>query len=31
VHAFAFDGERGTIADGRVLLTVPEEVAPRTA
>ena len=26
VHAFTFDGERGTIADGRVLLTVPEEV-----
>ena len=26
VHAFAFDGERGTIADERVLLTVPEDV-----
>ena len=26
VHAFAFDGDRGTIADERVLLTVPEDV-----
>ena len=26
VHAFVFDGERGAIADGRVLLTVPEDV-----
>jgi sugar lactone lactonase YvrE len=26
VHAFAFDGERGTISAGRVLVTVPEEV-----
>ena len=26
VHAFAFDGERGTISDGRVLVEVPEEV-----
>jgi sugar lactone lactonase YvrE len=26
VHAFTFDGERGTIADGRVLVTVAEEV-----
>ena len=23
IHAFAFDGERGTISDGRVLVTVP--------
>ena len=26
VHAFAFDGERGTISAGRVLITVPEDV-----
>lgn len=26
VHAFAFDGARGTISDGRVLVSVPEEV-----
>ena len=26
IHAFAFDGERGTIADGRVLVEVPDEV-----
>ena len=26
VHAFAFDAERGEIADGRVLVTVPETV-----
>jgi sugar lactone lactonase YvrE len=26
IHAFAFDAERGTISDGRVLLEVPEEV-----
>jgi sugar lactone lactonase YvrE len=26
VHAFSFDGERGTIADGRVLIELPEEV-----
>ena len=26
VHAFAFDGDRGAIADERVLLTVPEDV-----
>ena len=26
VHAFAFDGERGTISDGRVLITVAEDV-----
>ena len=26
VHAFAFDAERGAISDGRVLVTVPEEV-----
>jgi sugar lactone lactonase YvrE len=26
LHAFAFDGERGEIADGRVLLEVPESV-----
>jgi sugar lactone lactonase YvrE len=25
IHAFAFDGERGTITDGRVLIEVPEE------
>ncbi len=28
IHAFAFDGERGTIADGRVLVTVAEGVGP---
>lgn len=26
VHAFAFDGDEGTISDGRVLVTVPEDV-----
>ena len=26
IHAFAFDGDRGTISDRRVLVTVPEEV-----
>ena len=26
VHTFSFDGERGTISDGRVLVTVAEEV-----
>jgi sugar lactone lactonase YvrE len=26
VHAFAFDGERGTISDGRVLIEVPADV-----
>ena len=26
VHAFTFDGERGTIADGRVLVEVPDSV-----
>ena len=26
VHAFAFDAERGTISDGRVLVTVAEEI-----
>jgi sugar lactone lactonase YvrE len=26
VHAFTFDGEAGTIAGGRVLITVPEDV-----
>ncbi len=26
VHAFAFDGERGTVSDGRVLVTVAEDV-----
>ena len=26
VHAFAFDGERGTISDGRELITVAEEI-----
>ncbi len=26
VHAFAFDGEAGTISGGRVLITVPDEV-----
>jgi sugar lactone lactonase YvrE len=26
IHAFAFDGERGTISDGRILVTVPEDV-----
>ncbi len=26
VHAFAFDPDRGTISEGRVLVTVPEEV-----
>ena len=26
IHAFAFDGDRGTISDGRILVTVPEDV-----
>jgi sugar lactone lactonase YvrE len=26
IHAFVFDGDRGTISDGRVLVTIPEEV-----
>ena len=26
IHAFAFDGERGTISEGRVIVTVPEDV-----
>jgi sugar lactone lactonase YvrE len=26
VHAFSFDGERGTISDGRILVTVAKEV-----
>ena len=26
IHAFAFDAERGTIADGRILVTVAEDV-----
>jgi sugar lactone lactonase YvrE len=26
IHAFAFDGEQGTISDGRVLVTVAEEI-----
>lgn len=26
IHAFAFDGERGTISAGRVLVTIPEDV-----
>ncbi len=26
IHEFAFDGERGAISDGRVLIEVPEEV-----
>ena len=26
VHAFVFDGDRGTISAGRVLLTVPEDI-----
>jgi sugar lactone lactonase YvrE len=26
IHTFAFDAERGTISDGRVLVTLPEEV-----
>ena len=26
VHAFSFDGDRGTISDGRVLIVVPEKV-----
>ena len=28
IHAFSFDGERGTISDGRVLVTVAEGVGP---
>jgi sugar lactone lactonase YvrE len=28
VHAFAFDGERGEISDGRVLITVPDGAGP---
>jgi SMP-30/Gluconolactonase/LRE-like region len=31
IHSFAFDAERGTIADGRILVTVAEDVgAPDT-
>jgi len=26
IHVFAFDGDHGTISEGRILLTVPEEV-----
>jgi sugar lactone lactonase YvrE len=26
IHAFAFDGDRGSISEGRILVTVPEEV-----
>ena len=26
IHAFAFDGDRGTLSDGRILVTVPENV-----
>jgi sugar lactone lactonase YvrE len=26
IHAFAFDPDRGTISDGRILVTVPEDV-----
>jgi sugar lactone lactonase YvrE len=26
IHAFAFHGERGTISEGRVLVTIPEDV-----
>jgi sugar lactone lactonase YvrE len=26
IHAFAFDGARGTISDGRILVAVPEDV-----
>jgi sugar lactone lactonase YvrE len=26
IHAFTFDGQRGTISKGRVLVTIPEEV-----
>ncbi|HYB27563.1 MAG TPA: hypothetical protein VEF89_13160 [Solirubrobacteraceae bacterium] len=26
IHGFAFDAEHGTISNGRVLITVPEEV-----
>jgi sugar lactone lactonase YvrE len=26
VHAFAFDGERGSVSDGRVLIDVPEQI-----
>ena len=29
IHAFAFDGERGTISNGRVLVTVTEGARPR--
>jgi sugar lactone lactonase YvrE len=28
IHAFAFDGERGTISDGRVVITVSEGAGP---
>ena len=28
IHAFAFDGDRGTISDGRVLVTVTEGAGP---
>ena len=26
IHAFAFDGDRGTISDGRILAAVPDDV-----
>ena len=26
IHAFAFDGDRGTISAGRILVTVPEDI-----
>lgn len=26
IHAFAFDPDRGTISDGRILVTVPEDI-----
>ena len=26
IHAFAFDGERGTLSEGRILVTLPEDV-----
>ena len=31
IHAFSFDGERGTISDGRVLVTVTEGAGPGRA
>ena len=30
IHAFAFDPDRGTISDGRILATVPEDSAHPT-